>query len=41
MTASFPGGAASYTITQQRRIVTVHVTGPSQVNEPNTVYLEE
>jgi hypothetical protein len=43
MTAAFPGGATSYTITQQRKIVTVHITGPAsvQANEPNTIYIEE
>jgi hypothetical protein len=41
MTAAFPGGAATWTITQQRQIVTVHVTGPAQGNEPNRIYIEE
>lgn len=41
MTARFPGGAPTYTITQQRKIVTLHVTSAFQANEPNSIYLEE
>lgn len=41
MTAQFPGGGSSYTITQQRKIVTLHITSAFQANEPNTIYLEE
>lgn len=39
MTARFPGGS-TYTITQQRKIVTVHLTG-TVGNETNSVYIEE
>ena len=40
MTAQFPGGAPTYTLTQQRKIITVHLTASSG-NEPNSIYIEE
>jgi hypothetical protein len=39
MTARFPTGS-TYTITQQRKIVTVHLTA-STGNEANSIYIEE
>lgn len=41
MTTQFPTGMPTYTITQQRMIVTIHITSAFQANEPNTIYLEE
>lgn len=41
MTARFPGGATTYLLTQQRKVVTVWVTSPTASNEPNSLYIEE
>lgn len=43
MTLRAPGGGTPYTITQQNRIVTVHITGSSTMdaNQPNSIYIED
>ncbi len=41
MTLVSPSGSVPYVISQQGKIVTVHITGPDDAQQPNHIYIED